>query len=323
MNLSLLCRHAERDIYRELEMLETVGIIGLGNAGSALAGALSAHFTVIGYDVDVACRDALAHSSVDWVDSIEDVAAQAQVVLLSLPHPEISRKVVQSLLAAPGLNKSASLQLIIDTSTITPAVARELAEKCHNAGIGFVDSAIVGGLQALAAGEITFLVGASPKDFGMAEQVLKTVAARIMRLGDAGAGSGAKIVNNAIMHSVMVTLLEAGAMARKLDIPTSALVDILSQPGGLLRPLNHRLGERVLTGNYEGGMSVANARKDSVLALETARDMGVPLFAIQAAHTPYEIADSLGYSKLDYAALAKLWENWCGVEYADAKDAQI
>ena len=70
-----------------------------------------------------------------------------------------------------------------------------------------------------------------------------------------------------------------------------------------------------MQGNYAGGMSVGNARKDSMLALETAQDYGVPLFATQAAHTPYEIAAQHGLAELDYAALAKLWEEWCGLDF--------
>ena len=63
-------------------------------------------------------------------------------------------------------------------------------------------------------------------------------------------------------------------------------------------------------------MSVTNARKDSMLALETAQDFGVPLFATLAAHTPYEIAQQDGMGDLDYAALAKLWESWCRIEFS-------
>jgi 3-hydroxyisobutyrate dehydrogenase-like beta-hydroxyacid dehydrogenase len=72
------------------------------------------------------------------------------------------------------------------------------------------------------------------------------------------------------------------------------------------------LQERILQGNYAGGMSVSNARKDSVLALATAQDLGIPLYAILASHTPYEIAETLGMGQLDYASLATLWEQWIG-----------
>ena len=69
-----------------------------------------------------------------------------------------------------------------------------------------------------------------------------------------------------------------------------------------------------MQGNYAGGMSVSNARKDSTLALQTAQELGVPLYAIQASHTPYEIAEALGMGNLDYAALATLWEQWASVQ---------
>jgi 3-hydroxyisobutyrate dehydrogenase-like beta-hydroxyacid dehydrogenase len=64
-------------------------------------------------------------------------------------------------------------------------------------------------------------------------------------------------------------------------------------------------------------MSVSNARKDSVLALETAQDLQVPLFATLAAHSAYEIAEAKGLGDLDYAALAQLWEDWAGVSFKD------
>lgn len=113
-----------------------------------------------------------------------------------------------------------------------------------------------------------------------------------------------------------MVLLEAGAMARKLDIPMDEMIAILARPDGIMRPLEHRLRDRVSSADYAGGMSVSNARKDSMLALETAQDLGVPLFATLAAHTPYEIAEQLGYGDLDYAALAKLWESWCELTFS-------
>jgi 3-hydroxyisobutyrate dehydrogenase-like beta-hydroxyacid dehydrogenase len=130
---------------------------------------------------------------------------------------------------------------------------------------------------------------------------------------------GAKIVVNAVLHAVMVVLIEAGAMATKLGLPLQTLVDILKRDEGLLRPLTHRVEERIMQGNYAGGMSVSNARKDSVLALATAQDLGVPLYAILASHTPYDIAAALGMGSLDYASLATLWEQWTGIQFVEQK----
>jgi 3-hydroxyisobutyrate dehydrogenase-like beta-hydroxyacid dehydrogenase len=168
----------------------------------------------------------------------------------------------------------------------------------------------------MAAGKITFLVGGAPDDVAAAEPVLKAMAASIMHLGPVGAGMGAKIVVNAVMHAVMVVLIEAGAMAAKLGLPMQTLADILKREEGLMRPLTHRVQERIMEGNYAGGMSVSNARKDSVLAIATAQELGIPLYAILASHTPYEIAEANGMGNLDYASLATLWEHWIGIQFS-------
>jgi 3-hydroxyisobutyrate dehydrogenase-like beta-hydroxyacid dehydrogenase len=227
--------------------------------------------------------------------------------VLSLPHPDISRRAVAELIQGEP-----APDLIIETSTVTHAVAQELHALCESRQVGFVDAAIANGVASMAAGKITFLVGGSAEDVAEAEPVLKVMAASIMHLGPVGAGMGAKIVINAVMHAVMVVLIEASTMATKLGLPMQTLVDILQREEGLMRPLTHRVQERIMRDNYAGGMSVSNARKDSVLAIATAQELGVPLYAILASHTPYEIAEATGMGNLDYASLATLWEQWTG-----------
>lgn len=292
-------------------MNNTLGMIGLGNAGSALASALSGRIALVGYDANPARRDAVSALDLLWVDSVQAVAEKADIVLLSLPKPEISRAVLGALMALENRPST-----VIETSTITPKTARELGDACAAKGVAFVDAAIGGGVQSMADGKCTFLVGGDDASFARAKPVLDLLAATIHHLGPVGAGSGAKIVNNGVMHALMVVLIEAAAMGRKLDIPMPKLVEILGRPDGIRRPLEHRVAERMIDGNYDGGMSVMNARKDSMLALETAQDYGVPLFATLAAHTPYEIAQQQGMGDLDYASLAKLWEQWCDLDFS-------
>jgi 3-hydroxyisobutyrate dehydrogenase len=289
-----------------------VGIVGLGNAGSAMATALSGKMPLVGFDIDPSRRQVVSHLALDCVESLADLARRADTVVLSLPHPDISKHAVAELLESaqrPGL--------IIETSTVTHTVAQELHAMCQARGVSFVDAAIASGVASMAAGKITFLAGGSPEDVAKAEPVLKAMAASIMHLGPVGAGMGAKIVVNAVVHAVMVVLIEAGTMATKLGLPMQTLVDILKRDEGLMRPLTHRVQERIMQGNYSGGMSVSNARKDSVLALATAQELGIPIYAILASHTPYEIAEALGMGNLDYASLATLWEQWTGVRLSE------
>jgi 3-hydroxyisobutyrate dehydrogenase-like beta-hydroxyacid dehydrogenase len=290
-------------------MQNTVGIVGLGNAGSAMATALSGKMGLVGFDVNPERRQAVAHLTLEWVTSLSELVQKVGTVVLSLPKPEISKAVVTELVHA-----AKAPELIIETSTITPQVAQELDAICQPHPVRFIDAAIASGVASMAAGKITFLVGGEPDNVARAHPVLEGMAEAIMHLGPVGTGMGAKVVVNAVLHAVMVVLIEAGAMATKLGLPMQTLVDILRRPEGLIRPLTHRVQERIMQGNYTGGMSVSNARKDSTLALQTAQELGVPLYAIQASHTPYEIAEALGMGNLDYAALATLWEQWASVQ---------
>ena len=290
-------------------MQTTVGIVGLGNAGSAMATALSGKMGLVGFDVNPERRQAVAHLALEWAASLSELAHRVGTVVLSLPKPETSKAVVTELVQEAKIP-----DLIIETSTITPQVAQELDAICQPHHVRFVDAAIASGVASMAAGKITFLVGGEPDDVARAHPVLEGMAEAIMHLGPVGTGMGAKVVVNAVVHAVMVVLIEAGVMATKLGLPMQTLVDILRRPEGLIRPLTHRVQERIMQGNYTGGMSVSNARKDSTLALQTAQELGVPLYAIQASHTPYEIAEALGMGNFDYAVLATLWEQWASVQ---------
>ena len=209
-----------------------------------------------------------------------------------------------------------------DPDAARTATARGLGVDCRAspaaakaAGVPLVDAAIAGGVASMAAAEITFFLGGDDADKALARPFLDLLAERIFELGPIGAGMGAKVVNNGVMHAVMVVLIEAFAMSTKLGVPMQTMIDILNREEGLMRPLVHRVQERMKDGNYTAGMSVTNARKDSVLALETSQQLGVPLFAHIAAHTPYEIAEARGMGEEDYAALARLWEEWSSVDF--------
>jgi 3-hydroxyisobutyrate dehydrogenase-like beta-hydroxyacid dehydrogenase len=291
-------------------MVDAVGVIGLGNAGGAVAGALARKGSVIGFDLDEGRRAIAASLGVECVSSIEAVTARTKRIMLSLPKPAISIAVTKAL--TEGVNPP---ELIIETSTVTPQTAQTSHNICQAKGIAFVDAAIAGGVASMAAGKITFFLGGSEADKALARPILDLVADGIYDLGTIGAGMGTKVVNNGVMHALMVVLIEAFAMSNKLGVPSQTMIDILNREEGLLRPLVHRVQERMQQGNYKGGMSVTNARKDSVLALETAQQLGVPLFATLAAHTPYEIAEARDMGDLDYASLATLWEEWADVSF--------
>jgi 3-hydroxyisobutyrate dehydrogenase-like beta-hydroxyacid dehydrogenase len=292
-------------------MEQTIGLIGLGNAGIALAAPISKKYSIVGYDLDAARRSIAAELGVKIADSARAVAEQCEIVLLSLPNPAISKAV----LADIGPHALAR-RIVVETSTVTPADISDLQTLAMPAGASIVEAAIVGGVHKLAAGEGTFLVGAAEADYQRVKPILESAAEKIFYLGRPGNAMRAKLVNNAVAHAVMVVLVEAAALAAAQGVPIDVFYELMRRDSGLMRPLTHRFGERILKQNFEGGMSTTNARKDSALILDVAKSLGVPVFAISAAHNVYEVAMREGLAKDDYASISKLWEKWLGISFA-------
>jgi 3-hydroxyisobutyrate dehydrogenase-like beta-hydroxyacid dehydrogenase len=297
------------------EKKQAIGVIGLGNAGLALATPLLREFNVVGYDRD-AKRVGLARSTgLRMAASAAEVSRECEIVLLSLPSPAASLAAAGEL--AQGVLKG---RLVIETSTVGPHDVDALRDLVVQHGASLVDSAIIGGVHKLAEGKTTFLVGASAQDYERAKPILEAASEEIFHLGETGSGMRAKLVNNAIAHTTMVMLLEGAALAVKAGVPVDVFYTLMSRESGLMRPLTHRFGERIRQQDFEGGMPTANARKDSALALELARELGVPLFTMQASHTVYEMARSHDLDRLDYASISKFWEEWLNIGFGTAKD---
>ena len=285
---------------------EAVGVVGLGNMGGVLAARLARGGVVIAFDLDPARRSAAGEAGVEIAASAAAVADAAAVVVLSLPRPDISRAVLDEVL--PALGRPGGL--LIETSTIGPSDARAAHTAAAAAGAGYVDAAILSGVEQVRDGTSAFLVGGEPDDVARAEPVLRRICERVMRFGGPGAGMAAKVINNAVAHAEMVVLCEAAALAAAEGIALDDLCTLLEQEdAGVKRPLSGRLAGRVRERRYDGGMPTEAARKDSALALDMARAGGVPLFAMQAADTVYELALREGLARQDYASIATLWED--------------
>lgn len=286
--------------------IKKVALYGLGNMGYLVGQRLAARFAVMVSDLDA---NALARAAAEYqAQAITDPAqlASCDAVVLCLPSPAASHSVLRQI--APHLRDDC---IVVETSTVNPADIASSASILAPRGIRLVDASIMAGVSQMAAGSAMLLVGGAEADVEKVRSVLDAIAAKSIHFGPVGAGAAAKVINNAVAHAVMVVVVEAGAMATAAGLDCNKLVDLLADKQmGLHRPLTHRYAERIMSGNYAGGMPLEAARKDSVLALELAQSLGVPLFAIQGSHSVYEIAQSAGYGRDDYAAVAKIWEDW-------------
>ena len=298
-------------------MTLNVGIIGFGQVGQTIASVLASHHAVKVSDLNrTACEQhpLVSARKVSLAGSATELAGSVDVLLFCLPTPNASRAVSEEIVGhiRPGL-------LVLETSTVAPEDVFRLRDLLEPAGANVVDTAVIGGIKALSEGKAVFLVGAPEEHASSTDTILRHLAAEIFYFGKLGGGMRAKIVANAVSHSVYVVLAESLAVAAAQEIPMDVMCRLLARESGMIRPLTHRINERLLQDNFAGGMSTANARKDSHLFLETASKLNVPVFASQAAHTVYEIASGEGMAANDYAIVAKLWEKWAGISYTGGR----
>lgn len=285
---------------------QSVAVYGLGNMGYLVAQRIAERFPVKVADLNAAqVQRAQAEFGAVALRHPQD-AADVDIVVLSLPSPAISQAILRDL--GPVLRKGS---IVVETSTVNPDDMHASAKLLAPHGIGIIDASVMAGVAQMAAGKAMLLMGGDPAHIAACQDVLDAIAPKQIYFGGTGTGAAAKVINNAVAHAVMVVVTEAGAMATATGVSCDKLIGLLSDPQmGLHRPLTHRYAERIVNGDYSGGMPLDAARKDSVLALQLAQAAGVPLFAIQGSHSVYEMAAVAGYGRDDYAAIAKLWADW-------------
>lgn len=283
-----------------------VAIYGLGNMGYPLAERIGRKFPTQVFDLNEA-QLARARQAFDAqpIRAPEDLA-NTQVVVLCLPSPAASLAVLQQI--ARHLPRGA---VVLETSTVNPEHVHAGHKLLQPHGVDLVDASILAGVGQMVAGTASLALGGPREAIERAQPVLDAIAGKQVYFGELGAGAAAKVINNAVAHAVMIVVAEAGALATASGVDCQKLIAMLSDAQmGLHRPLTYRYAERIVKGEYEGGMPLDAARKDSVLALQLAQNLGVPLFAIQGSHSVYDMAAAAGYGRDDYAAVAKLWSDW-------------
>lgn len=283
-----------------------VAIYGLGNMGYPLAERIGRVFPTQVFDLD---SSQLERASATFgAVSIQDPSdlAETTTVVLCLPNPTISLNVLRTI--APHLPQGA---VVLETSTVNPEHIHAEAKVLEPQNIEIIDASIMAGVGQMIAGTASLALGGSLAAIARVQPVLDAIAAKQVHFGNLGAGAAAKVINNAVAHAVMIVVAEAGAMATASGVQSDKLIALLADAQmGLHRPLTYRYADRIVNDDYAGGMPLDAARKDSVLALQLAQTLGVPLFAIQGSHSVYDMAVAAGYGRDDYAAVAKLWRDW-------------
>jgi 3-hydroxyisobutyrate dehydrogenase-like beta-hydroxyacid dehydrogenase len=281
-----------------------VAFVGLGVMGFPMAG----HWAAAGLDVAVYNRTgsraeqwAAAHGGT-VADTPAAAASGAEVVCLCVGDDADVRAVVlgdDGVLAAlePGA-------VLVDHTTASAALARELAGACAERGVGFLDAPVSGGQAGAEQGRLTIMVGGEADAFERACPVLEPYARAVRLLGPAGSGQLAKMVNQICIAGILQGLSEGIAFGERAGLDVAAVLDVIGKGAAQSWQLDQR-SPTMLEDRFDFGFAVDWMRKDLHIALDEGRRNGARLPLTALVDQFYADVQALGGGRWDTSSLVK------------------
>jgi 3-hydroxyisobutyrate dehydrogenase-like beta-hydroxyacid dehydrogenase len=289
-----------------------IGMIGIGIMGFAMSQKLmQAGHQVYGRDLNADMEKRATESGITVLASPADVAAEGEIVILSLPLPADVRGVVEG--PSGLLNTITKNQVIADTSTIDPFTTQDLAAKVIAKGAGYLDTPILG--RPHRCGHWTLPIGGDKKSLEKATPVLECIASRLIHVGPAGYGHILKLLNNLMFGAINTATAEMFAIGSKLGINPKVLYDAIAESGAAtVSNLFIELGKKVVERDFSPAFAIDYLHKDMGLGIEMAHKSGVPSICFRDCQQLNELAKSLGFGNEDTSAGIKVYEEILGIK---------
>ena len=252
--------------------MPTVGFVGLGNMGGALASnLLRAGHAVVAHD---AAGRARTPEGATYVPSVAGVAQGADVVVLSLPDGAASEQVARELIAAGEDRRTTH---VVETSTVGVDAAQAIAELLAGAGVAYVDAPVSGGVAGARARTLAVIYAGPDDACAHVEPVLAGLSDRRHRVGDrAGLAQALKLANNFLSATTLAATSEAIAFGRSVGLDMATMLDVLDGASGRSAATSDKFPEHVLTERYASGFANGLMAKDVRLYLRSVEERGGP-----------------------------------------------
>lgn len=290
---------------------QKIGVIGLGSMGLGIAQSLlRAGHRVWGHDLNPAQVARLraegaaaetplqAAARLDVLVSVVLNAAQTEAILFG---PEGH---------APRLRKGA---VVLSCATVSPDFARDMARRCADLGLHYLDAPISGGAVKAAAGQLTIMASGPAQAFDAARPALDAISAAVFTLGDAaGAGSAMKAVNQMLAGIHIAGMAEALTFGLTQGVTPETFLEVISKSAGTSWMLENR-APHVIEGDYSPRSSVDIWPKDLGIVLEISRAAGFTAPITEAALARFSEAAAQGLGAEDDSAVAKVYARAAGL----------
>lgn len=290
-----------------------IGFLGLGNMGGPMAhNLIKAGHQLTVFDLSQAAVANLVEAGASAAPSVADLArSDVEMIITMLPAAPHVKGVY---LGEDGLLANVAPQVrLIDSSTIDPMSAREVAAAAAKQGNRMVDAPVSGGTGGATAGTLTFMVGGEQADFDATLPVLQAMGKNIVHCGPTGNGQVAKVANNMLLAITMIGTAEAMNLGVSLGMDPGVLAGIINTSSGrnwssdTYNPYPGVMENVPAARGYTGGFGSDLMLKDLGLATEAARQSRQPVVLGALAQQLYQTFSAQGNGGLDFSAIIKLY----------------
>ena len=286
-----------------------VGLIGLGLMGQPMGmNLLKAGYPLTVWNRTASRAKELVAAGAKLAASPKEAAAACDVLMTIVSDPPA----LESVLWGSGAGDAGALAALkrgatyIDSSTVSPALARKIAAACSERGVQFLDAPVTGGDWGAKKGELVFMVGGDAATLKAVEPILGVLGKKWFHLGPHGAGQTIKLAMNMILALQVDALAEALALVTRAGLKGESLVEVLQSSMARSGVLDVK-APNLLKGEYKPSFPLRLMHKDLSLALDLANQIGVALPATAAARETYNYVQGAAKEDLDYSAVMKFW----------------
>ena len=281
--------------------MSTVAFIGLGAMGSRMAMNLhAAGHKLRVYNRDKAKTKAFAEKGIEVCDSPAAAAKGAEFVCSIVSDDVATREVM---LGASGvIGAAAPGTIVLDSSTNTPAMAKEVARAAAAKGIAYLDAPVSGSMAQAQAKELVILVGGDKVAFDKAQPVLLAMGRMVRRIGDSGAGATLKLINNMLGATLTAAIGEAAMAAEAAGLDRDATMEVLAEGAAGSRLMKTKL-PKIFKRDFTPQFQLELMDKDLRYFLQLAQDLDRPAPIASLIRSQFQAAKRAQLGKLDTAAI--------------------
>jgi 3-hydroxyisobutyrate dehydrogenase-like beta-hydroxyacid dehydrogenase len=283
-----------------------VGLVGLGLMGRPIAAnILKAGFPLTVWNRTASRMDPLVDRGARRARNARDAAENADVLITIVSDPPALEEVLWGEEGAIGGLRQGSV--LVDSSTVSPDLARRIGAACAKRGSEFLDCPVTGGTWGAEKGELVLMVGGAPETLARAEPVLATFSKRWFHLGPHGAGQTAKLAMNLLLALEVEAFAESLALATAGGIAPQQLFEVMQSSMGRAPVLDVK-APMLLKREYTPSFPLRLMHKDICLALKLADELKVSLPSGTAAREVYSTVLQATRDDVDFAAIGRYWQ---------------